>query len=170
VFGALAKMSVCSQGFTLKPRIDGIKFMETMNQRPGSQEDFDKYDYQAIEYINKNLMVIAPILETPGERLYSGVSRISIYTGMPGYMGWEYQVSQQSGRSEEVSRRERTGNMIYTMPSTETVLPLLKEEGLPYVYVGSTEKAKYYNFEKFEGAGKIVYQNEGSKLYKINLQ
>jgi len=165
IIGAVTKMSICSEGFKKGPQIDGMKFMENLLQRPGSPRDFDKYDYQAIDWINKNMPTIEPILEAPGQTLYSGVSRISIYTGMPSFVGWEYQVSQQSGRSDEISRRDRISNLIYSLPSMDTCAPILQDEGLHLVYVGNIEKQLYPSIGKFDDAGSVLYQNDGAKLH-----
>ncbi len=163
--GGLTKMSICSDGFKQPPRIDGMKYIQNLLQRGGSPRDFDKYDYQAIEWINSNIPTIEPILEAPGQQLYSGVSRISIFTGMPTYVGWEYQVSQQSGRSDEISRRDRTANLIFSLPDIYTFASMLKDEDLHIVYVGSIEKSLFPSIGKFDEAGSILYQNDGAKLH-----
>jgi uncharacterized membrane protein len=163
--GGITKMNICSNGFRQAPRIDGLKYMENLLQRGGSPRDFDKYDYQAIDWINNNMPTIEPILEAPGQELYSGVSRISIFTGMPSYVGWEYQVSQQSGRSDEINRRDKEANLIFSLPDVFTFATMLKEENLHIVYVGSIEKNLFPSIGKFDEAGSILYQNDGAKLH-----
>ena len=128
--------------------------------------DFDKYDYMAIDWINKNIRRIEPILEAPGQKMYSGVSRISIFTGMPTLIGWGYQVGQQSGR--RYNTRITNAATIYRTPSPETALSMLKAENIGLVYVGTIEKKLYPgNPEKFEKIGDVIYKNEGAVLYRI---
>ncbi len=165
VLGSLTKMSICSSGFSQAPRIDGTKYMSRMEQRPGSTRDFDKYDYDSIEWINKNFKQIEPILEAPGENMYSGVSRISIFTGMPTLIGWGYQVSQQSGR--DTNTRNINANYIYGQSTVEEALNVLKTYNIKYVYMGTIERSMYNNPMKFAGVADVVYSNAGATLYKI---
>ncbi len=166
---AFIKMKLCSNNFKQEMRIDGVKYMGNMEKRPGIIYDFDKYDYGAIKWINENLDEIAAIVEAPGERMYTGLSRISIFTGMPTLVGWAYQVGQQSGRHGEINEAQNLVNKIYTLEDPEETKNLLKEKKIKYVYLGSIEKNLYPKAqEKFEKIGKAVYQNEGAVLYKIN--
>ena len=166
---AFTKMKLCSNNFKQEIRIDGIKYMEKMEKRPGSIYDFDKYDYGAIKWINENMETIEPIVEAPGERMYTGLSRISIFTGMPTIVGWAYQVGQQSGRHSEINEANFFVNKIYTSTDDEETKNLLKEKNIKYVYLGTIEKNLYpLAQEKFERIGQPVYQNKGAVLYKIN--
>ncbi|MEI7640582.1 MAG: DUF2298 domain-containing protein [bacterium] len=165
LYGGFTKMAICSNGFTQKPRIDGIKYMENLAPRPGTK-DFDAYDYQAINWINKNFTTIESILEAPGQQLYSGVSRISIFTGMPSFIGWEYQVGQQSGRNDEIQKRDNTANMAYSLPAA-ALAGFVKNEDISYLYVGNIERSIYSEQDKFDAVFPAVYQNEKVKLYKI---
>jgi len=167
VLGAIIKMDICSLGFKQKPRIDGVLYMKDLEQRFGSVRDFDKYDYQTIEWINKNFKNIDPILETHGEWMYTGSSRISIFTGMPTFVGWGYQVSQQSGRSGEVLARTRLTEYIYNANDLNDIKRVLKEYGLKYFYIGTMEKKLFPNCYKLAEIGDAVYQNAGATLYKV---
>lgn len=167
LFGSIIKMDICSLGFKQKPRIDGLLYMKNLEQRFGSIRDYDRYDYETIEWINKNFKNIEPILETHGEWMYTGSSRISIFTGMPTFVGWGYQVSQQSGRGAEVSRRIRMTNSIYNATDLNESKRLMKENGLKYFYIGTIEKKLYPNCMKLSEIGEVVYQNAGATLYKL---
>lgn len=167
LFGSIIKMDICSLGFKQKPRIDGLLYMKNLQQRFGSVRDFDRYDYETIEWINKNFKNIEPILETHGEWMYTGSSRISIFTGMPTFVGWGYQVSQQSGRGVEVSSRTRMTDLIYNATDLNESKRLMKENGLKYFYIGTIEKKLYPDCMKLSEIGNIVYQNEQATLYKL---
>ncbi len=170
VLGSLIKMDICSRGFKQEPRIDGIKYMEDLEQRRSSREDFDRYDYMTIKWINEKFPVIEPILEAPGDRMYSGLSRISIFTGNPTLAGWGYQVGQQSGRGSLVNKRIRDAKRVYTTDSTETALNILAEYGIKYVYVGTIEKRLFpANLDKFNEMGNTAYSSSGAAIYKIDI-
>ncbi|HDQ25522.1 MAG TPA: hypothetical protein ENN43_02105, partial [bacterium] len=131
--GAMIKKNICSLNNN-KVTIDGTEYMRTMEQRRGIATDFDRHDYAAIEWINQNISRIEPILEAPGERMYTGVSRISIFTGMPTLVGWGYQVSQQSGRGRDVSERNSAARMIYSVLEGEALMNELSRLGIKYIY------------------------------------
>lgn len=167
VIGAVTKGVLCSMNPKKSITIDGTAYMKNLEGRAGTATDFDKYDYQAIEWINTNINRIEPILEAPGDRMYTGVSRISIFTGMPSYIGWNYQVSQQSGR-EDVSNRTNLANYIFsTEVNPESLLNTLRQSGIKYVYVGGIEKTTFPNTQKFALVGDPVYTNEEVVIYKV---
>lgn len=169
VLGSAVKMSICSLGFKEKPRIDGMEYMENLRQRQGATRDFDRYDYQAMEWMEKNYARIEPFLETPGEHMYTGLSRISIFTGMPTLVGWGYQVGQQSGRHSEVAQRNQAANNAYRTPSVETARQIMESFGVKYVYTGSIEKNMYGSgAAKFAGSEDKVYGNKGAEMYRIS--
>jgi uncharacterized membrane protein len=160
-------MNICSLNFKRGPEIDGMKYMETIAQRQGSPRDFDKYDYQAMDWINKNLKEITPILEAPGFDMYSGVSRISIFTGMPTLVGWQYQVGQQSGRSEATSYGS-TAAAIYSSLDPDFSKDAMKKHGIKYYYIGNIEKNLYPGCEaRLALLGEPVYTNGVSTLFKL---
>ncbi|MCX7697852.1 MAG: DUF2298 domain-containing protein, partial [Candidatus Goldbacteria bacterium] len=167
ILSSIIKMDICSLGFKQKPRIDGIVFMKDLEQRYGSYRDYDKYDYQTIEWINKNFKKIEPILEMHGEWMYTGSSRISIYTGMPTFIGWGYQVSQQSGRDGEVRSRIRMTEYIYAAKDLIDIRRMMKEYGLKYFYIGTIEKRLFPDCIKLADIGEVIYQNEGATLYRL---
>ncbi len=108
------------------------------------------------------------ILEAPGEKMYSGVSRISIFTGMPSLVGWGYQVGQQSGRGTQVNERYRSAGIIYNSDSSSVALAELKKYNVNFIYVGTIEKKLYpRNLGKFIEIAEPVYKNEEATLYKL---
>lgn len=167
VLGSITKGLLCSINPKKAATLDGTAYMKDIAARPGSPTDFDKHDYQAIEWINTNLNRIEPILEAPGERMYTGVSRVSIFTGMPSFIGWGYQVSQQSGRQEVPGRTSMANNIFTNELNPEALLNTLRQNGIKYVYVGGIEKAIYPNTQKFALVGDAVYSNEGVTIYKV---
>jgi uncharacterized membrane protein len=160
-------MRMCSSNFKERPRIDGTAYLpRTVNRGP---EDFDKSDAGAIEWINKNLKTIEIIAETPGENMYRGLSRISVFTGMPTLVGWIYQVNQQSGRDQETRQAMVDTYTIYTNTDAEKVRDFMVSKGLKYVYYGTIERAKFPGAdERLAKIATPVYSNEGATLYKLN--
>ena len=167
ILGAITKGELCSINPAKGITIDGTAYMKNLDARQGIVTDFNKFDYEAIEWINANITQIDPILEAPGDRMYSGLSRVSIYTGMPSFIGWSYQVSQQSGR-DEVPGRSSIANDIYTNKTKpEVLLNTLQQNGIKYVYVGGIEKLMYPNAPNFALVADSVYTNQEVTIYKV---
>jgi uncharacterized membrane protein len=86
---------------------------------------------------------------------------------MPTFVGWGYQVSQQSGRSGEVNSRTRMTEYIYSAKDLNDIKRMMKEYGLKYFYIGNIEKKLFPDCVKLADIGEIVYQNPGAALYKL---
>jgi len=171
VWGSAIKMRICGINEPKGARIDGLAFMEKSERRPGAERDYDRHDYAAIEWLGRNAKKIEPILEAPGEHMYSGVSRISIYSGLPTLIGWAYQVGQQAGRGADINARTADSNFIYATPDAQAANAKLKQYGARYVWVGGIERSMYpaQSLEKFNDTA--LYENVltsgESKLYLV---
>ncbi len=79
------------------------------------------------------------ILEA-GSRGYENAGRISAFTGFPTLLGWTNHEGQWRGNSVEIDRREPVIETIYTTPSADEALALLKEWQVRYVILGDAER------------------------------
>ncbi len=171
VWGSAIKMRICGINEPKGARIDGLAFMEKSERRPGAERDYDRHDYAAITWLKKNAKKIEPVLEAPGEHMYSGVSRISIYSGLPTLIGWAYQVGQQAGRGPEINARVYDTNLIYSTTDAALANSKIKQYGVRYVWVGGIERSMYpvQGLEKFNDTS--LYENllvsGDSKLYLV---
>src|SRR5581483_6207789 len=96
-----------------------------------------KPDYEAITWLQDNISGSPVILEGRG-RLYSWANRVSIYTGLPTVLGWDWHETQQRGLfgDQDIQRRAGDVTNMYTNPSLDAVRPLLAQYAVRYVYVG----------------------------------
>ena len=159
---------ICSINPSKGPHLNGTAYMANLGQRQFSPTDFNSEDHSVIEWINSRFNTIEPVLEAPGDRMYSGLSRISIFTGMPTLIGWSYQVSQQSGR-EDVSGRSSVANNIYSTLNDDEAIAALRQYNVRYVYIGAIERASYgaLSLEKFEKFCDPVFISGSSVLYRV---
>ena len=152
---------------------DGMSFMrETVyHNHKGSMEL--KWDYQAIRWLQDNVEGSPVILEgiTP---LYYWGNRVSIYTGLPAIIGWDWhQIQQRTPHDGAVRERRRDVNQIYGTPSQGEALELMRKYGVRYVYVGPLERLYYpqWGVDKFEGmVGRSlsrVYENSQVTIYRL---
>ena len=106
--------------------------------------------------------------------LYRWGGRVSVYTGLPGVVGWEWHQIQQRGvHGREVSRRVDDVDTIYSTRSTQEAERLLRKYDVSYVYVGQLERLYYpeAGISKFEdgmaGVLERVYAGELATIYWV---
>ena len=130
-------------------------------------------DFEGIRWLLENVDGSPVTLEgqTP---LYRWGGRVSVYTGLPGVVGWEWHQIQQRGvHGREVSRRVDDVNTIYSTRSTQEAARLLRKYDVGYVYVGQLERLYYPEggIRKFDdGMTSVldrVYSGERVDIYRV---
>ena len=126
------------------------------------------YDYEAIAWINKNIKGQPIILEAQGDS-YTDFARISSNTGLPTVLGWTVHEWLWRGTYDIPSPRIDQIKTIYETTDQNAAKKLLKEYEVEYIFIGSLEYQKYQALSeaKFPKLGKIIYQNQNSKIYRI---
>jgi YYY domain-containing protein len=101
-------------------------------------------DYQAILWMQENIKGSLVIVEANTPE-YRWGSRFTIYTGLPGVLGWNWHQRQQRGFGGDVSVTERAYAIadFYTTRSIEEAWDFLDEFDVSYVVVGKLEKQYY---------------------------
>ncbi|MCZ6538253.1 MAG: DUF2298 domain-containing protein [Chloroflexi bacterium] len=155
-----------TSGFAL----DGMAYMETVTYGSADGPLTLKYDLDAIEWMQANISGSPVIVEglTP---FYQWGSRISIYTGLPAVIGWDWHQRQQRvPYAYAVTNRLAEVDLFYESPLRASALLVLDKYNVRYVYVGEMERAKYpdsglIKFERMESDGLVqVYPPAGSEL------
>jgi YYY domain-containing protein len=126
-------------------------------------------DWEAITWLQDNVQGSPVILEGRGP-LYSWANRVSIYTGLPTVLGWDWHETQQRGLfgDQDIQRRAGDVTNMYTNPSLDAVQPMLHQYGVRYVYVGPFEREMYpaVGLDKF-AALPAVYNADGVAIYQV---
>ncbi len=183
VFAAAAKMTdriSASAPHTL----DGMKYMETSTYY---QDDFVmdlSEDYAAIRWMQDNVEG-SPVIVEASPTEYKFGSRYTVYTGLPGVVGWNYhQRQQRSGRSNEVWERVNGIGDFYNTTNLDDAVRFLAKYNVKYIIVGQMEKGMYSaaGIAKFsEAAGesgngaedgclwKCVYDHGHTQIYEVNI-
>jgi YYY domain-containing protein len=126
------------------------------------------FDYQAINWINKNIKGQPVLLEAQGDS-YTDYERISSNTGIPTIVGWTVHEWLWRGDYGIVAPRISDVKTIYESENLVETERLLKKYGVEYVYVGELERQKYsyLNEDKFSKLGRLVYSNPQVRIYNI---
>ncbi|MBI2165422.1 MAG: glycosyltransferase family 39 protein [Chloroflexi bacterium] len=162
--------------FQLAPlTLDGTAFMDRAEYRDDRGAALLRWDKEAIEWLQDNVQGSPVILEanTP---LYRWGSRISIYTGLPAVVGWDWhQCQQRYGYPNCPAAEERLRDVktLYATSNTGEAIRLIEKYRVEYIIAGETER-NYYGqsgLDKFarglEGRVSIAYENEGTRVYRV---
>ena len=162
--------------------LDGMAFMPYVEYGDNEQTVPLKYDYDALQWMQRNITGSPVIAEAyshnnPGFSYYRTVTnRVAMYTGLPAIIGWEGHQRQQRAvlPGALVSSRVDDVNRLYNTTDVNEALTLLDKYEVAYIYAGQLEWV-YYNPEglnKFDRMVEIghleeVYRNEGTSIYKV---
>ena len=105
--------------------------------------------------------------------LYHYGSRVSIYTGLPDVLGWDFHQSQQRQQfAAGVSQRKQDVDNFYNTTDVGQARSILRRYDVQYVIVGAVER-NYYpgGMAKFQdglgGALELAYQNPGMQIWHV---
>jgi YYY domain-containing protein len=126
------------------PGLDGMAFMDSARYTDNGQELTLAYDAAAIRWLQDNI-VGSPVIVEANTPLYRWGGRISVYTGLPSVIGWDWHQKQQRAAlsSTVVDWRLQDLNAIYTSESIPETMALLERYQVGLVYVGELERAYY---------------------------
>ena len=153
--------------------IDGMKYMETSGYwQDGFYMDLSE-DYEAILWMQENIQG-SPVIVEASPTEYKFGSRYTVYTGLPGVVGWNYHQRQQRGpMSGEVWNRVNGIHAFYNTDSAEDAVSFLSLYGVKYIIVGQMEKGMYdpAGIEKFPEQDGIlwscVYDQGNTQIYEV---
>ena len=133
--------------------LDGMLFMDYAtyyDQGEGIRLD---EDYRAILWMQENVQGSPVIVEAnlPG---YRWGSRYTIYTGLPGVLGWNWHQRQQRAAVEEADVNLRTDEItaFYLTRSIAEAQSFLEKYQVSYVIVGKLETLYYAQANQCEPA------------------
>ena len=145
----------------LGPSLDGLRYLE--KQRPG--------EYRAVIWLRQNVRGTPTILEAQGPS-YQDFGRISMLTGLPTVLGWEYHVQQRGNPQSEIEMRKSAVQSMYGSPDSTRSEALLRRYRVAYVYVGALERKTYpaaglRKFATNPDLFETVYENPDVKIYRV---
>jgi YYY domain-containing protein len=180
VYPVLGTKSRVSQRFdsTIPPTLDGTAYMDSAvyvdtdeSSHVTGQLHFVT-DKAAIQWLQDHVEGTPTIVE--GTRpLYRWGSRISIYTGLPTIIGWDWHQKQQRwGFQNTIDDRIADVQRVYQDPSADRTMALLQQYNVKYVIEGELERAFYprssAKFDSMVGSRlSVAYDQSGVKIYQV---
>ena len=166
---------------TLPGTLDGMAYMETAvyDDAPEERQPVSfplANDLAAIDWLRMNIDGSPVILEAtiPG---YRWGSRVSVYTGLPTVLGWDWhQTQQRPGFGMMIEERRTAVREIFgAVVPFGGIRYLLDKYHVQLIYVGDLERA-YYDaaaLSKFEGAVEsgeltVIYDRSGVTIYRYD--
>jgi uncharacterized membrane protein len=130
-------------------------------------------DYRAIRWMQDHVQG-SPVIVEANCTEYHYCTRFTIYTGLPGVLGWNWHQRQQRGlMTNWVEERVDQIDNFYNSLDAYSARTFLKTYDVKYIIVGQLERAEYTpegisKFEVFEGRyWREVYRDGSTVIYKV---
>ena len=131
-------------------------------------------DRRAIEWL-RNHMEGAPVaVETP-TTIYRWGGRVSVYTGLPTVMAWDWHAKQQHwGYVHEVEARFDDARELFATRDIRRARALLSTFNVGLVYVGELERSIYAaeslaKFDRMQALGvREIYRDGDTVIYRVD--
>ena len=150
-----------------------MTFMEYANYDDFGQRLDLSEDYRAIRWMQDHV-VGSPVIVEANCPEYRWCTRFTIYTGLPGVVGWNFHQRQQRVfTSTQVEERVAAVGNFYNSVDVDFIQTFLKIHDVKYIIVGQLERAEYTpegisKFEQFEGKyWRSVYRDGNTVIYEV---
>lgn len=124
--------------------IDGEAYMNDASYSYRGQERLDlEHDLAGIDWLRANAIGSPVIVEGVWE-LYTWGQRVSIYTGLPTVIGWDWhQTQQRLDYSWAIRQRTQEVRDFYSSDDMTAAVDFLEKHDVSYIYVGEMERQIY---------------------------
>ena len=155
--------------------LDGMTFMAYAGYADQGQDFTLREDYDAIRWMQENVQGSPVIVEANTVEYHWG-SRYTIYTGLPGVVGWNWHQRQQRGVVSTlwVEDRVREVGTFYETSNLAEAESFIARYDVKYIIVGKLERAYYpeqglAKFEHMTSAGRLrrVYAEGATAIYEV---
>ena len=160
--------------------LDGMAFMQDAVYTDGIPNSGTattmqlNLDLQAIRWMQENVQG-SPVIVEANIPIYHWGSRFSIYTGLPGVLGWDWHEIQQRALvpSTWITSRQTDIQSFYQASDPVAAQAFLQKYGVSYIIVGQYERLWYPGpgLDKFDALNGLlwdeVYRNAGTVIYKV---
>jgi YYY domain-containing protein len=153
--------------------LDGMAYMAyTQHEDFGRRMDLGQ-DFRAIRWMQDHVPGSPVIVEAHCSE-YRWCTRFTVYTGLPGVIGWNFHQRQQRGvLSPWVTERVDAIKAFYETADGDEARSFLLRYDVRYIVVGQLERARYApagirKFDELEGrAWQSVYRDADTVIYQV---
>ena len=153
--------------------LDSMEYMRTSQFWDSVTMDLGQ-DYRAIRWMQENVQGSPVIIEGNCVE-YRWCTRFTIYTGLPGVLGWNWHQRQQRGFVEPMLVENRLAEItnFYTTINPLEAVAFLKKYNVRYIVVGQVESIYYpaeglLKFEQFDGTyWTEVFRDGQTVIYEV---
>jgi uncharacterized membrane protein len=153
---------------------DAMTFMATSTFWDSVNMDLGQ-DYRAIRWMQDNVQG-SPVIVEGNCPEYRWCSRFTIYTGLPGVVGWNWHQRQQRGFVEPLLIENRIAEItdFYNTVDPAAAVAFLKKYNIRYIIVGQVESIYYpgaglLKFEQYNGVfWTEVFRDGQTVIYEVN--
>ncbi|MDP6513730.1 MAG: DUF2298 domain-containing protein, partial [SAR202 cluster bacterium] len=143
VMGTQDRLRDRFEGNVTSLTLDGAAYIEGQTYRDAEGNVDLEADFEGIQWLRDNIAG-SPIILEANTPTYRWGGRVSIYTGLPSVVGWQWHQEQQRwDYRPDVGRRINDVRDIYNATDTFEALELLKKHNVQYVYLGQLERFYY---------------------------
>jgi YYY domain-containing protein len=153
--------------------LDSMTFMKYAHYDDFGQRLDLSHDYRAIRWMQDHVQG-SPVIVEANCTEYHWCTRFTIYTGLPGVVGWNWHQRQQRGlMSTWVEDRVNEVNDFYNDLDTDSTRSFLKTYDVKYIIVGELERAEYTpigisKFKAYDGKyWREVYRDGDTAIYEV---
>jgi uncharacterized membrane protein len=157
--------------------LDSMEYMKHSQLWDGQVMEL-REDYHAIRWMQDNVQG-SPVIVEANCTEYRWCTRFTIYTGLPGVVGWNWHQRQQRGIfSIQVQDRVNEVGAFYNTTDIQSAVNFLKKYDVKYIVVGQLERNVYpilpelpdglAKFKEYDGVHwKAVYQDANTTIYEV---
>lgn len=153
--------------------LDAMTFMQYAHYDDFGQRLDLSEDYRAIRWMQENVQG-SPVIVEANCSEYRWCTRFTVYTGLPGVVGWNWHQRQQRVyTSTWVQERVNEVGEFYNSLTAAYARAFLRKYDVQYIIVGQLERAAYSaegiaKFEQFEGSlWRAVYRDGQTVIYEV---
>jgi len=157
----------------LPPTLDGMAYMQGATFKDQNTDIVLQSEYNALRWLQERVAGSPVVLEAQLPEYRFG-SRVSIYTGLPTVLGWNWHERQQRwGYQQLLDDRLRDVKTMFDSTDQAQTLSLLRRYNVRLIYVGGMERANYSatGLAKFDAmVGRdlsIGYRADGVSIYEV---
>lgn len=157
--------------------LDSMEYMNHSELWDGQIMNLSE-DYRAIRWLQDNV-IGSPVIVEANCSEYRWCTRMTINTGLPSVVGWNFHQRQQRGIfAPQVQERVDQVGMFYNTTDIQTAVDFLKKYDVKYIIVGQLERNIYpalpelpdglSKFKEYDGVyWKAVYQDANTTIYEV---